>query len=290
LNRTPSAVSHAFGNLWYPWSHERHGARNASHLCKVVVDEFRTDPEGFHRRAATLRHAFVTRSLPPRIEIHETRGEGALHPALSSQIARETGLGRGDFVIYTRTGTITSGAVLGLEILGYGTLAGIGYTVGSRFVKYVEKLVKRRLNAGRTRSLVLRSATWRALHTADSGEVETIIVEYYLPSLKGVPISPRLRAALAGNFSLMLGVQPVREKEATDAESLISRPGGGRIAEMEKRVGESISELSDDSLVELDAVLRAADSKAFKRTVRDFRKSSKKKTSQWQRSIDDYSH
>jgi hypothetical protein len=266
LNRTPSAVSHSFGNLWYPWSKGRHGARNGSHFCAEVVALYRTDPKAFHKLALDSRRRLVKQSIAPRVELQEEGGRGTLTLDLSRTISKESGVPRRAFIIYNRPGSVVDGIVLDLSVLGAGLLAGIGYGIGSRLVKFVEGLIRQGRSGSRV--VIERNSTWIAIRDGDEERAEHLVIGRYLPALASAHLPPDQRRRLAAYLSMLMGVHSHPIKGNAGAVTQPSGPSKARQKQIEGRVGGSLGGLTDQAWMQIDQLLLAIESKGFRKSVR----------------------
>lgn len=272
LSRTPSAVSHGFGNLWYAWSRGRHGAKNASRLCWEVVALYRADPARLHKRAQEIRHQLMPDSLTPRLEIWEPEGAGIIQPNLSLAISEETGVPRRDFVLYNRRGSVIDGVALSLGLFGAGVTAGVGYTTGTRFVRFVENLVRRRRAASRAPRVVTRTNTWISLRNGDTNWTSELVIKHYLPRVSLRRLTVKQRDAFVSFFSPLLGLNPVpAEVESTQRVRAVPL-SHVRVSRMERELGAQLTNLSSKELRELESILRAAKSKSFAKVTRGSKK------------------
>ena len=288
LNRTPSAVSHSFGNLWYAWSRGRHGARNASHFCAEVVSDYREDPGAFHSLALKTRAAFFGSSFAARLELHEVEGPGLLGPDSGRMILRESGLPQLGAITYNRPGSVLDGIVLNGEVLGAAILAGVGFTVGSRVVKLVERLLRNHRMQSRFPPEEYRTASWQSLKSGNETQFESLIVTRYVPSFVASEASSEQRRRLAGYLAVLLGVRPLPAASVETRETLDTGPSKTRIKQMERAIGTSLRGLSDRTLVELDLLLEGARSKGLERTMRKVRKRRRAARESYQRSLDEF--
>jgi hypothetical protein len=274
--------------LWYVWSHGKHGARNGSHLCKEVVDLYRRGAEEFHKLALETREILLQESVAPRLELREESGPGLLQPDLSGILSEQSGLPRQGLIIYNRAGTILDGIVLNAEVLGAAVLAGVGFTVGSRLVKLVEKALTRHRMKDQSPIAVLRNGTWRILARGSESEFELAVISRYIPEFDGSVATPLQRRLLAGYLLILLGVRRLNEPEHSTTHGSPHSPSRTRVRQLERAVGTSLSGLSGGTLIALDELVNGAESKAFRKTIRRARKRRPALIASNQRSLDEF--
>lgn len=262
INRTPAAVSRSFANIWAAMTSRREGLANYAALCGQVVAEYRGDLSRLHHEALVLRGSFLEASLSPRLEVRVTHGESLLDGdlrRLAGQAARETGVPRPLFIFYRREGSLLEGIVLVL----FGALAA---PLGERFVRWVESHLRPPRRSERVE--ILRSRTWVALGEGRHLEVERQVVLHYLPDARDETMSAKSRTALARYLTALLGVARVAEGLASASPR---RVDARRRVEIESRIGASLKGLPKPALAELDALLGVADTKGFRRVIKELR-------------------
>lgn len=284
LNRTPSSVSHSFGNLWYSWSDGKHGAKNRNHLCDIIVREYREDPLAFHRKALGLRSTLVRTSLVPRIELVEASGDGVLQTSMGLAISQATGVPRKGFVIYNRRGSILDGVLLGVQTGWPWAVIIFGPELGKRFIRYVESLIRNE-PAGKRPPKVVRSETWIALRNGRGDEVECRVISDYLPGASPRQLGSEERRQLASFLSLLQGVRILKPTGTDPDSSHLGRVSRDRKRQIERLVGTSLDGLSPVALSELDALVAAARTRGFQKAVRQ---SKSVKLPPSQTTLDDY--
>jgi hypothetical protein len=263
INRTPAAVSRSFANLWAAMTGGREGLANYAQLCGQVVAEYRNDIPRLHRDALSLRTRFIEQSLAPRLEVRAVEGAPLLASdlrRLASQASKETGIPRNLFVLYRREGSLLEGVVLVL-------FAALAAPLGERFIRWIESHLRRQLPAERIE--ILRSQTWVALSEGKLLEVERRVVLHYLPDAGSESMSAKARTALARYLTALLGVGRVTESR----EPAPSRVNGRRRAELESRIGASLRGLPSPALTELNALLEVADTKGFRKAIKELHQS-----------------
>ena len=259
----PAAVSRSFANLWATMTGGREGLANYAQLRGQVVAEYRHGIPRLHRDALSLRTRFIEQSLAPRIEVREVEGAPLLASdlrRLASQAARETGIPRTPFVLYRREGSLLEGVVLVL----FGALA---TPLGERFISWIESYLRRPLPSKRIDTL--RSQMWVALGVGKHLEVERWVVLHYLPDARDESMSAKARTALARYLTALLGVGRV-------AESREPPPSGVNLrsrVELESRIKASLRGLPMLALTELSALLEMADTKGFRRAMKELHQS-----------------
>jgi len=268
LNRTPSAVSHSFGNLWSAWTHGRVGLGNYSHECEVVVNRYRNRMGRLHTDALRLRRDLTQSSLAPRIEIHEEgSGRGLLDPSDAWGISSETGVSRTAFVIYSRRGSIIDGLVTNLPYLFWV----FGPALGERFVRYVETHLGVRQDSSKPTPEIQRSQSWVAAANGRWDLVESQIITHYLPSADPDRLSAQNRTRLAGFLSELLGVRVITVATAVSPRAQPHRVSRTRLRQIRSQTCADVSALSAAAQTELDELLEVVRTGPFVRSHRQLR-------------------
>lgn len=265
IGRTPAAVSRAFANIWAALTDGREGLANNSALCREVVAEYKDDSVRLHHDAHIVRGRLLRDSLAPRIEVTSTSPTGFLDQDLTRaafEFSRETGLPRKLFAVYRHEGSVIEGTVLVSGLLG--SIAGaFAQPLAERFVRWVEA----RLGPGGSQEelRIVRTRTWEALRGGRVAEVETTVIQRYLPGLPMASISARERHALASYLSAALGVGRVDSRHLGRP---FERVTAKRKREIERRLGVRLVRLPQSTLREIDALMMAVDTRGFRKAVR----------------------
>lgn len=258
VNRTPAAVSRSFANIWAAMTDGREGLANYAELCGDVVREYLNDTSRLRRDATRLRGRYIHDSLHPRLEIHSDSVPPLLDAdlrAMGFEAVRETRVPRQLFVLYRRQSAIVEGAVLVL----FGSLAA---PIAERFVRWIEGKIQRDRDSPGVE--VIRNQAWTDLLDGKKFELQERIILHYLPSVRVQALSSKTREGLASFLAPILGVSP------TPSVSLkrLPTPSASRRKEMERRLGIRLSRLSPRALSELDSLLRVADTRGFRKAVK----------------------
>lgn len=261
IGRTPAAVSRAFANIWSALTGGREGLSNNSATCREVVAQFRDDSRALHQVAVKLRERFLKTSLAPRIEIHSDSGANLVGDdlrSLSYLISKETGVPRRLFVVYRREGSVVEGATLVL----FGALT---YPLGERFVRWVERHLKRRTSDHGLR--IIRNASWIAVRDGKVADLETMVVRAYLPDIPSRDLTTNFRHGLADYLRATLGVRRTERRSGQLQERPLEAVPRRRIRHIESQLRTKVTSLSPSSLSELDRLLKVVDTDGFRRAL-----------------------
>lgn len=264
INRTPAAVSRSFANLWAAMTGSREGLANYAGLCGQVVADYREEYTRRHHDALSLRETFLRGSPVPRLEVRMVEGHSLLGGdlrRLGAQLGRETGTPRPLFVLYRREGSLLEGVVLVL----FGALAA---PLGERFVRWVESHLRGPRPSERVE--ILRSESWVSLAQGRYVEVQRRVILRYLPDARLESMGPKSRTALAKYLTALLGV--TRQADSPPGPP-IGHVTARRRREIEARIGASLRGLAKPALAELDLLLRVADTRGFRKAIKELHQS-----------------
>lgn len=237
----------------------REGLANNSELCRQVVSDYLDNLESLHSAALLARSRYLQGTLAPRLEIR-SEGKAALLDEdlrkLAYQAGRETGIPRRGFVLYRRAGSLVEGAVL----IPFTALA---TAFAERFVRWVEDRLKR--TSVQSEVEVIRTRTWVDLRSRKRVELEERVILRYLPSANVGKLRKEARRALARYLAPLLGVARGPHLSAAGRPTA---PTAERIREIESIVGDSVRGLSRQALIELDQLVRVANTAGLRKAAR----------------------
>jgi hypothetical protein len=266
IDRTPSAVSRAFGNLWGAKTNGRKGLRNYAGAAAEVVDRYGSDYGLLHSDALRIRSALVRNSLTPRIDIDTDEAEGLLPVPEIRHELRLRGWTRRYYFLYQRAGSLSE---------GIGFFAQNAVQLGSDLVQLLI-WIDGRVRSAQSRSNrheVTRSRAWIRFRDGRIDEVEMEVIQKRLPDLHQDELNDDGRHQLASFISLIKGL---REAELPSQSPLSNEPrrgpGPGRkMRRISRLLGFSVARLCPSCIEEIDRLLREASSPGFRKAIHDFR-------------------
>jgi hypothetical protein len=267
IDRTPSAVSRAFGNLWGARSNGAKGLRNFAKAAKAVVDRYGTDYDSLHAEVAPLRTERIRASLTPRLEVSSRSNQGLIPFDELRVELRKRGLTRVVYFTYERHGSLAEG--VGFVEQNAIPIAAIITEV----ILWIECRLARRRDR-RADHVITRSRAWIHYSKGRISDVELDIIRSRLPAIHPRELDAEQRRDVAEFVSFVRGVREVEasEQEASEVGSKLSKSERAHIIHRVSRlIGIRAGRLCDHCLAQLNRLLDAAESASFRKALRAYR-------------------
>ncbi|MGA8536981.1 MAG: hypothetical protein WB789_06270 [Thermoplasmata archaeon] len=266
IDRTPSAVSRAFGNLWGAKTNGKKGLRNFAGAALAVVEQYGTDYDSLHREAAGFRRELVRDSLTPRIDIESPNNEGVLPDTEIRSALRHLRLTRPYYFIYHRVGSLSQ---------GIGFVSEHSFEIGAGLIQLVKWIDERVRRKERTvpEAEVTRSRAWVRFREGKVESVEVETLHRRLPNFHSNELGAEGREQLASFLVFIKGLREVKssDQSETSRPRHVARDHSRKVRRITRLLRVPVTHLCPDCIDQLDRLLRQAESPGFRKAVREFR-------------------
>lgn len=276
INRTPAAVSRAFGNLWAAQTGGRRGLKHFARMAAEVVDQYRHKLPELHQEALRLRRERIPTSLTPRLEVVSHGIAPAITEEEIRSAARKVGLRQEQYFVTTRRGSfvLDVGFLLQVLLLGAAAWQGIIQTI-----QFIEQRRASHRDSAPQLEVVTKSTTWSDVESGRQTRVEERVIRFHLPGFPAEQLQPDQKSRLAGFLSFIRGVaRKPAPRQKTLAETVPRARSAGRPYTrrgLERLLGVDLSEVPDSSIRPLSDIVKVAKTAGFGEALRAERRRAK---------------